>query len=253
MRKNLSSKFTSVLFITAIAVLVFCIGILFRPLGELDAIAANPPNPPTTHVQNDMGLLDISTPTQNESNTDETTPYRNVLPLTQKVNGIEVTARNFQRNGMEVVVDLCYPIPDEADWLLADVRLQYGQVSISDYYLELIEIKEMLSPGEPGYRCDALSFEVPSKADLSKLTLVVESFSAYPREGRECEAYLNKLADKITDRGIKVKCEYEDWGPDLLIIDKPESMSQEKAEELISLVDFFITRGPWIFDFSIGD
>ncbi len=269
-KKSNITKIWTLIALTLSALLVLGLGLWLKPrFSEKTAEASNlialPENQRlldaatvnTIQASND---LPVKTTTTVEESEEEPSPATQTGPVTQHVNGIEVVANNLRRSSHGVEVDMCYPLPDTSDWLLENVTLRYGDTEISDYYGELIEIKEASPQGEAGYRCDRLSFDVPSHADLSEITLTVDSFSAYPREGEYCSApFVGRVQEALAEDGITVECLTEEWGETLAIAGKPETLSQATAEEILNaklvpiVNESLETKGPWVFSFSLDE
>lgn len=200
--------------------------------------------------------------------------------LAQTVNGIEVTATNFRREGNQVKADICFVVQDTSDWSIWKASLTYvtngKSTEVSDFGGIPIELREFpvsgqqrvikfgaggeknvhsepAVAGQMGRRCDTLYFEVPVEVDLSSLKLTIHSIGAYPREGEACDSYLKKVQKALDARqvGIKLKCIEESWGSSIKVINKPVSMSQDEAEMIAFSDEFFTIKGPWVFITSV--
>src|SRR5215211_2831490 len=102
------------------------------------------------------------------------------VTLMQSTNGIEVRADRAWRDGKQVNVDVCFTLLDAANWSIWNASLQYPGGSVLDFSPTLLSIQEPVE-GQSGQRCDTLSFlNVPPDADLSSVTVTVESIAAQP-------------------------------------------------------------------------
>jgi hypothetical protein len=204
--------------------------------------------------------------------------------LTQRVNGIEVSARNFRVTGGRVWVNVCFDLPDNSDWTIWNASLNTGGKEFSYSGFMPIEVRDIpingqqrvitfdenggmnqtwepAASGQKGLRCDALYFDVSADLAPAEVTLVIHSLAAYPREGEECTpAYLERVQKALDARasGIRIKCKiesYESGGSSgVEIVDKPTAMSMEQAAAMLSDPEMFLDlhgiRGPWVFIFD---
>ena len=168
--------------------------------------------------------------------------------LSATANNIEVRATNFRKEGDFLKTDVCYTMLDSSDWIIGSASLRYGKAEISDYTTDLIE-RHPPESGQPGFRCDTLSFEVPNTSDLSNFTVTIQKLAAEPRETEFCSAYLKKVNEKMAERnsGIKVDCVKGESTYGLKVISKPSNLSQEDAEAVAFSDEFYSTSGPWKF------
>jgi len=112
------------------------------------------------------------------------------------------------------------------------------------------------TPSTLGKRCDILHFRIPFDADLSNVTLSIAAIGAEPREGETCTIYLDGVqrALDVDQTGIQLACVQEEWGDQLVVASKPETMSLEEAENIAFddqiFEQIFTIRGPWEFTLS---
>jgi hypothetical protein len=97
----------------------------------------------------------------------------------QIVGGFNVTLQRAWRDGKMVYGDVCFATPDASDWTIWSTHLDYSGQSVTDFSASLLNTQGS-SNGQPGKRCDQLSFYVPPDANLSSASLVIESIGAYP-------------------------------------------------------------------------
>ncbi len=258
-------KIRSTLFIIAVAIFALALGLLVRQWlnTERPAEAAgfaqpevNSPHeaPPPAESASSSGLEAVATEEQNR--VAGLTGNQNVQ--IQRVNDIEVRVTNFRKEGGSVKVDVCFDMPDNADWTLwhtPDTTLKYSNGEVSRFGFEMLSLKQPSAAGEKGQRCDVMYFDVPPEADLSEVTLSIAAIGAEPREGEECAPeYVAALQELLEARGtgIRIGCVQQAWGAGLTVLDKPTIMSQEEAELVVyGLSEELITiRGPWVFTFA---
>ncbi len=171
----------------------------------------------------------------------------------QVISGIEVSVEHAWLEGKQVYADVCYTLPDSSDWTIWKAGLRYGEVDVQEYGATLISLQEPGAEGQAGQRCDRLEFYVPPDAEISTVTIRVESIGSYPREDEYCTIYMPKIQQSLNERGVAITLECVDsgGGPIMQISSKPEAMSQEEAEQLVYSDEFFTVKGPWEFTFDL--
>jgi hypothetical protein len=109
--------------------------------------------------------------------------------------------------------------------------------------------------GQSGKRCDTLSFlNVPPDADLSNVTVTIDAIAAPPRAEDYCTIYMPKIQEALTQRGIAItlNCTDVNGAQTMQIASKPDSMTQEQAEQIVYSDEFYTVKGPWSFTFNLG-
>jgi hypothetical protein len=132
--------------------------------------------------------------------------------------------------------------------------LQYPGGSILDFGTTMLSVKEP-TEGQSGQRCDTLSFlNVPPDADLSNMTVTVDAIAAQPRAEDYCTIYMPKIQQTLTERGIAItlNCADVNGVETMQIASKPDTMSQEEAEQIVFSDEFYTVKGPWSFTFNLG-
>jgi hypothetical protein len=167
--------------------------------------------------------------------------------------GIEVRADRAWRDGKQVNVDICFTLLDASDWTISSASLQYPNGSVMDSGSTMLSLQEP-SAGQSGQRCDTLSFfNIPPDADLSNVTVTVDAIAAQPRAEDYC-IYMPKIQQSLEERGIAItlNCADVNGMQTMQIASKPDTMSQEEAEQLVYSAEFFTVPGPWSFTFNLG-
>ncbi len=176
------------------------------------------------------------------------------VTLSQLSNGIEVRADRAWRDGKQVNVDVCFTLLNTSDWSVSGATLQYPDATILDFSSTMLSIQEPVE-GQAGMRCDTLSFfNVPPDANLSSVTFTVDAIAAPPRVEELCSIYLPKIQQTLTERGIAItlNCADVNGVQAMQILSKPDTMSQEEAEQLVYSDEFYTVKGPWSFTFDLG-
>lgn len=187
---------------------------------------------------------------------DPSYPTMESAPVTsmQTSSGIEVRAERAWRDGKQVNVDVCFTLLNASDWSIWGASLQYPGGSVFDFGSTLLSLQEPVA-GQAGQRCDTLSFlNIPPDADLSNMTITVEAIAAQPRVEEYCTIYMPKIQQTLSERGIAItlNCTDVNGVQAMQIVSKPDTMSQEEAEQLIYSDEYYTVKGPWAFTFNLG-
>jgi hypothetical protein len=172
----------------------------------------------------------------------------------QVVSGIDISVERAWQEGKQVYADVCYTLPDDSDWTIWDASLKYADIVLTEYGTTLLSSQEPTGDGQPGQRCDTLEFYVPPDADLSTVTVSIEAIASFPRQEDYCTIYMPKIQQAFNDRGVAITlaCNDVNGAMTMQIISKPDSMSQEEAEQLVYSDEFFTIKGPWEFTFNLA-
>ena len=174
--------------------------------------------------------------------------------LKQTSSGIEVRADRAWRDGKQVNVDVCFTLLDTSDWFIYIASLQYPNAAISDFGSTMLSLQEP-TEGKSGERCDTLSFlNVPPDADLSNVTVTVDAIAAQPSAEDYCTIYMPKIQQALNERGIAItlNCSDVNGVPTMQIASKPDTMSDDEAQQLVFSDEFYTVKGPWTFTFNLG-
>jgi hypothetical protein len=176
------------------------------------------------------------------------------LAPVQSSSGIEVRVDRAWRDGKEVNADVCFSLPNTSDWSIWAANLQYAGGSVVDYGSTMVSLQEA-TEGQSGVRCDMLSFyNIPPDADLSSAIITVDALAAPPRAEDYCSIYMPKIQQTLNERGIAITlgCVDSNGVQTMQILSKPDTMSQEEAEQIVYSDEFYTVKGPWSFVFNLG-
>lgn len=176
------------------------------------------------------------------------------VTLMQSSGGIDVRADRAWRDGKQVNVDICFTLLDASDWSIWSASLQYPSGSVLDFGSTMLSLQEPTA-GQSGQRCDTLSFlNIPPDADLSNVTVTVDAIAAQPRAEDYCTIYMPKIQQALDERGVAITLNCADVNgiQTMQIASKPDTMSQEEAEQLVYSDEFYTIKGPWSFIFNLG-
>jgi len=171
----------------------------------------------------------------------------------QQVNGIEIEIVNKQLLDNFLLVDVCFQLPSDADWLLSthpeDVTLTVGDTTIlHSGWRDLDEITK--SHGNK-MRCDRISFQVDRQEDLSSFVVTINQLVTSVPEIPDCDKAQAKLDKKNT--GIKIKCSKTESSFSYEIAKKPGNISDSELRQ--SVEDAFTDKvnGPWVLIDTLGN
>src|SRR6266498_4355086 len=187
---------------------------------------------------------------------DPSYPTMQAAPAVKSIlsSGIEVSADRAWRDGKQVNVNVCFTLLDASDWSIWGASLQYPGTSILDFGSTMLSLQEPVE-GKSGLRCDTLSFlNVPPDADLSSMIVTIDAIAAQPRAEDYCTIYLPTIQQALSERGIAItlNCTDVNGVQTMQIASKPDTMSQEEAEQLVYSDEFYTVKGPWSFTFNLG-
>ncbi len=172
----------------------------------------------------------------------------------QSSSGVNVSAKRAWRDGKDVNAEVCFTLIDASDWSIWGANLQYGESVVFDFASTMLSVQEPVE-GQSGLRCDMLSFyNIPPDADLSSVMITVDAIAALPRPEEYCTIYMPKIQQTLDARGsgIVLACADSNGVQVMQIVGKPESMSQEEAEQIVFSDEFYTIHGPWSFTFNLG-
>ncbi|MBI3167195.1 MAG: hypothetical protein HYZ22_01850 [Chloroflexi bacterium] len=177
----------------------------------------------------------------------------NVSTSQQTAAGIDVRMNRAWMEGKNVNADVCFTLPDASDWSIWAASLSYNGVVLQEYGTTLVSLQEAAN-GQPGLRCDTLTFVVPPDADLTSATIIIDAIAAPPQPSDYCDIYLPKIQQALLERGtgISIDCVDVNGALTMQILGKPAEMSQEQAEQLVYSDEFYTVRGPWSFLFNLS-
>lgn len=172
----------------------------------------------------------------------------------QVVSGVDVRVDRAWQEGKHVYADVCFTLPDASDWAVWNVSLKYADVVLQEYGTTFLSFQEPTGEGQPGLRCDTLEFYVPPDANLTTVTVNIEAIASFPRQEDYCTIYMPKIQQVLNERGlgITLACNDVNGVMTMQIVSKPETMSQEEAEQLVYSDEFFTITGPWEFTFNLA-
>ena len=207
-------------------------------------VACSPFVPQQTEITLPTAYIDPSYPTMQAA----------PAVLSQLTSGIEVRADRAWRDGKQVNVDVCFTLLDGSDWSIWSASLLYPGATLTDCSSTMLSLQEPVE-GQSGIRCDTISFQnIPPDADLSNVSVTIDSIAAQPRSDEYCSIYMPKIQQSLTERGIAITldCAQINGELSMQIMGKPDSMTQEEAEQLVYSDEFFTKKGPWAFTFNLG-
>lgn len=176
-----------------------------------------------------------------------TLPSEPFFENAKTINGMKITLNNIRRDGKWLNADICFPVLDGEDWMLNHISFSNGEIDTRDHSSIVIEPIIPAKDGIPGRRCDTVMFDLGEAVDLSEFTITVHSIYAPPREGGTCDR-AKIVAQKMAEQGIKIACVQEDNFDGFQVVEKPASMSEAEAGQLVMDAMWYVIKGPWMFN-----
>jgi hypothetical protein len=168
----------------------------------------------------------------------------------QIASGIDIRMERVWVEGKNVNADVCFTLPDASDWSIWSASLNYSGIVLQEYGTTLVSLQE----GQPGLRCDTLTFVVPPDADLTNASIAINSIAALPQPDEYCSVYLPKIQQALLERGtgIALDCVDVNGVPTMQILSFPPEMTKEQAEQIVYSDEFYTVQGPWSFSFNLS-
>lgn len=169
----------------------------------------------------------------------------------QLVNGIEIEVINQQVQDNFLLVDVCFQLPSDSDWLLStypdDVILTVGDETIPHSGFGEIDTKTNASGNKT--RCDRVTFQISGQEDLSKFVITINHLVTSIPENPDCDKAQAKLDKKNT--GIKIKCSKTDSSFSYEATQKPGNMNSYETQRSIESAFSETFDGPWAFEIGV--
>lgn len=173
----------------------------------------------------------------------------------QSVEGIEVEfiAADW-RGGQETWVTVCYEIPTDADWLPGrlpeHVTLSSGSASVPMSSLELVGWR-VATDGGLTQRCDRIQFRLLEVSTRAEYTLTIHQIAASLPDDPDWAELQQRLDASST--GIRIEPLTDAEGLSFALVEKPETMSDLEAHNLVVGMAGDVVKGPWAFTFSFKE
>lgn len=258
--KIYESKTGKVLSIIGFLLLAVLLGLVIRPwVAEKPASAKDndtsfASQKPETSIDETLIMVEQENkPLIENNNQDDKIAEQNLFAQTS--NGIEITTSNFHREDEYIMVDICLEMPDNSDWMLDyfGTSLVFGDEKVNLQGFTNIEYKPFENENNLGYRCDTAKFQVSTLTDSKEFFLRINQLTVPPREGNECQFYMNRVQLELDkrDTGIKIGCTNDGNGVRVKIEEKPFEMSISEAEAIVLNPEFYTFPGDWKFSFYL--
>lgn len=201
-----------------------------------------------SQTSTDVNSLPISMSSASSSDLNKTS-----YVTKQQVNGIEIEIVGKQVANNFLLVDICFQLPNDNDWLLSaspeDVVLTFGNNTISHSGWSQIDAKTNANGSE--IRCDQVKFQLSGQEDLSKFVITVSHLITSIPEVPDCDKAQAKLDKKNT--GIKIKCSKTESSFSYEVEKKPGNISDYEVRQSIESAFREIIDGPWVFTDSLNN
>lgn len=178
---------------------------------------------------------------------------KSVYVTKQQVNGIEIEIVNKQLMGNFLLVDVCYQLPSDADWLLSthpeDITLTIGDTTI--LHSGWKDLDETTKSNGNKMRCDRISFQVNRQDDLSRFVVTINHLVTSAPESPDCDKAQAKLDKRNT--GIKIKCSKTESSFSYEVTKKPGNISDYELRQSIENAFSDTVDGPWILTDTLSN
>ena len=208
----------------------------------------------TTKKSVDSQISNIVNPvTINTNHTSSSDPQKTAYVTKQQVNGIEIEIVGKQVANNFLLVDMCFQLPSDNDWLLSahpeDIVLTVGNKTIAHSGWSEVDEKTNANGGK--IRCDQVKFGLSGKEDLSNFSISVNHLVTSMPEIPDCDKAQIKLDKK--NAGIKIKCSKSDSSFSYEITQKPKNTSDAETRQSVDNAFRETVDGPWVFTDSMNN
>jgi hypothetical protein len=174
-----------------------------------------------------------------------------ILAEGDKVTVDNITLRliGSHQEGENYQVDICYTLPDNRDWLLADrgneVFLTTDEKVI--YPLEEGTINWVFAPdGSMSERCEYLLFPIVIDKDITGLTLTITQISVSPSEALDCPDIQKKLDTVIN--GVEIECYAGNGRSGITVVENLTDETEIDVRDMVHKIIVDARPGPWVFE-----
>lgn len=196
---------------------------------------------------------------------------------TVSANDVDMSASNFRMEDNKFKFDVCFQMPTKDEWVYLGTYIYFddGQVAhtnggttfsrvstlgngqtIFTTFLgnpPVIESKEITADSVPNYRCDTLfsNLNLGKIVPTSKFQVRIDGIMLSTREGEGCLQYGDKVREILKQNEIAVDftCEQGIYDSIFVVTQKPDSLTQEEAQNVVSNAysEILTIQGPWVF------
>jgi len=161
--------------------------------------------------------------------------------VAQTAGSVTVRVGNYRIDGEVLKMDICYPLPSQADWTPGRPSLVLGDTTI---------LARQVAMTDETARCYWVSFPVTPQTDLTQFTIVVDRLETSPPEQPDCDKAQRKL--DAAGSGIAIQCHRSDWSFGYDLVRRPAAMKEAEARKLVGDAFIDILPGPWVFSGRIN-
>lgn len=188
----------------------------------------------------------------------ETIPIETDTPEDQPTNiaknqqGFQIELKSLTRQEGQIRAEFCFLLPTSDDWQIGlrpnDVLMVSGDMMSASDRGGLVN----LAQAQGAERCIYRLFQAAGWESSARISIIIQKIETSALEIPDCVKAQEKLNRKLIP--IKINCWAGDHSSGYDIIEKPATMSMEKARELAyyeGLVD--VIWGPWEFKTGFFD
>ena len=166
------------------------------------------------------------------------------------INDVNMSIVNAHQEGEYFQVDVCYSLPDDRDWILTsrpdDAVLRVDGQSYTIREEGVLDLK-FNSDGVASEKCQYMLFPVEVKNGANLVLSLKKVYVSEP-DKVDCPSLQRQLDERKSS--IKVSCPTEANIGGFGVTQKPTSMNDEAARDLVLDILTDARRGPWVFHFQ---
>lgn len=194
-------------------------------------------------------------------------------------NGISFSISNFRIEDNKFKVDSCFQTPTQDEWQYFGAHiffedgsvvhmnggttfskvltLQNGQVIFTTFLGDPPQLlsKEIEPNTIADYRCDTLIFNLGEITPTLRFEMKIDAIMLIPNESEGCLQFSEQVREVLKQKEVNIEfeCKQGDFSSQFVITKKPDSLSQEEAQSIVSSAyrEIRTVQGPWVFSGEI--
>ncbi len=197
-----------------------------------------------------LALVFFASCTPESSTTPTKTPRPtikiNSFPTAITIDDIDIEFSGYKRENEYLTIEICYEPPSKEKWMFDDVTLKIENQEVPATWFSF----DSGTGRADGFNCGSLSYPIDSIPDTGKAELSIGQLQT-DSDNYDCDKAQKKLDE--AKMGIVVTCDLSSFGVDsgFGILEKPQSMSDEEAYELVKDAFSNTIDVAWKFSFTL--
>ncbi|MCC6259941.1 MAG: hypothetical protein IT311_03670 [Anaerolineales bacterium] len=165
-------------------------------------------------------------------------------------NNITASLISVEASATQVKSEICIDLPNNGDWL------PYASIEIKgeSFPADGVTLQNAKDPNtyKNSYRCYEFSFSVSVPSDTTELKINIEKLQINLSESlttEMCAEAERKIQATYSD--FSFSCEFGNHGIGFNILEKPQEMTEDQANQLIFEALTERIEGPWEFTYAL--